>query len=277
LNPESSILRFLLSSIAVLQVACACCRAQTVAAPNERGLWALWKQHTENTNRHAQVADACAAFEKASPQDPLRVVARGIAAWHLLKSGKNDAARQILLPMLADRGTDLAKAGSDIARRWMTRLDREDVRGALKEVYNRDIAFPESLEALKTLPADRRPPPADRWGKPWEYKLVGFKALRGLPNQKYELISQLLGPESDLRAALADPYAARINLKPSRLVSPAGQSEVVEFVTDGEPVARKQVMSVGSTSERIVFPYSGQNLILLSDGDCWKVLPKPRR
>lgn len=255
----------------------ACGNPRAANAADERGLWTLWTQHREAPDQHTAIVDACAAFETSSPQDPFLAVSRTLAAWHLLKAGQRDAARARLVPLVSDRRSNLAVAAADMARQWLTRLDRLLVMDALRDVYRKDVAFPESLAALKAIPADRRPPLTDRWGDPWDYRLIGFKYLKGALDQKYQLRSVRLGDDSELEAALQVPYASRITLgSPTRILT-AGTSVIAEFETEGTQGKRTQRISVGSRSAGILFAHMGQYLVVLSDGDHWSILPKTRR
>jgi hypothetical protein len=243
------------------------------AAPDERTLWKLWVRHTNNVADHAGLVAACREFVAQSPQDPLGAVARGLEGWHLLQDGKQADATRVFealatAPPLPD---PLAAAGADMAKTWLTRLDREAMRAALKQYYRQKIEFPARLDALRALKGLPVPPFSDRWGQAWGYRLES--AIKGMAGQQYVLESTRLGNGSDLGKALALPYAAGIRLSPSRLIA-AGEGEpVVEFaVPSNKPV----VLSVGGTAEGVTAAFIGPNLIILSDGDHWQVLPKPR-
>jgi len=258
-----------------------CAQAQSGEEPNEKALWVVWQRQSATPNDHAAMIAACREFEKRSPADPFLVVTRGIAAWHLLKAGEVDAAGERLAPMLNVRSSDLLQAASEMARAWTTRLDREVTTASLKAYYRREIAFPESLEALRAEAGHPTPPLADRWAEPWEYRLTGFQQLKGLRNQKYDLRSRTLGPTSDLAGALKIPYASRIRIRPVRLMSSDTMAKVVQFVTEPSSGSTGDAgeiihISVGARHGRIFFPFMGKHLILLSDGNHWKVLPKPR-
>jgi len=261
----------LLPILATAAAALTSLRAQT-ARPNESGLAAVWKLNISESNDHARVASACGEFRKASPSDPLAWVADGIGAWRWLKAGDTSTAATVFERMAAAPQTDpMGKAAAVMAKRWLTRLDREKVRFALKLMYRKNIEFPPSLEDLRMLPEQFQPPYTDRWGQKWSYRLVEFKHLKGIRGQKYELISASLGASSDLETALAVPYASRIPLKPSRVIGGGAGSEAIEFATtDG--TNEKKVLNVGSESDGIRFPYRGASLLVLSDGDHWLVI-----
>jgi len=264
--------------------------AQT--GPDERSLWTIWKLVEEKPDDHTAAVAACAEFGKKNPHDPLLVVTRGITAWHLLKSGRTDAAIQVFEPMASAvvqaRSDPLQMAALTMGRTWLTRIDRERVKQSLKKLYLRDIEYPASLETLASLPKESRPPLADRWGKPWTYRLVGFRKLRGFSTQKYELQSKLLGRNSDLASALQAPYADGIKLKPVDLLSSGHGKGTVRFTTystnsgdsgaaSGNKTSRDIIVSVGGNAGPVFFAYMGSRLLVLSDGNHWMVLPGPRR
>jgi hypothetical protein len=240
----------------------------------------VWKLMSETPDDRAAVIAACGEFEKKRPGDPLTSVTRGITAWHLLQSGERKPAVQVLTRMASAavpaRPDALREAAVNMGRTWLTRLDREQVKAGLKTLYLRDVEYPESLEALKSLPGDIRPPLTDRWGKPWSYRLVGFRKLTGLANQKYELQARLLGRDSDLAEALQRPYAEGITLKPVKLVSAQAGRGVVQFTPPAD-ASGEVILAVGAREGRVVFAYMGAKLIVLSDGNHWSVQPKPRR
>jgi len=253
-------------------------RAQTTSpAADEPRLLALWKYHIENTNEHAKVIASCDEFRKKSPKSVFLPVCDGLAAWHALQINEPETAIPIFERMAAAEATPLNKAGSTMARRWLTRLDREKVKTALKFLYRKNIAFPATLDAMKTLPAAQQGPFVDRWKQTWNYRLVGFKSpvFKNARDQKYELQSAALGPDSDLKMAMEVPYASKVNLKPGKIISASPGKETIEFSTTDEK-AQKSMLSVGSDSGAISFPYMGPSLIILSDGDHWSVIPRSK-
>lgn len=246
------------------------CRGQSVK-PDERGLWKVWCAGTNSAFEAAESLEACKEFTAGAPKDPFVVVVSGFAAWHYLKTGNTGAAVQLFESMLVAKepATVIQKAGDRMARSWLTRLDREQVALALKKIYLRDIEFPASLEALKTLKNVPLPPMADRWGKPWSYRLAS--AIEGMAAHRYVLESGLLGADSDLKKALKRPYADGLQLRAVRMVS--GLTDTVELKTDtGMSLHRQLGREVNNGS--LVF--LGSNIIVLSDGNHWSVLPKPR-
>ena len=282
------VLRACFVSILVFAVTCNVCRAQ-IRTSDERALWLLWKRHINNPGKHEELAAACDKLVKQAPHDPLAAVTRGIAAWHLLKAGRTDTAAALMEAMISDAGpgsslnvpgrsatTDcLREAALRMARAWLTRIDREQVKRALQKLYVREIEYPESLDAVAPPAGEMRPPSTDRWGKPWSYRLVTFRRLKGLRGQKYELQSAALGKHSDLRQSLEIPYGSRIRLKPVKILSSAPGKETVQFVTTDES-GKHVILSLGTESDGIFFAHSGSNILILSDGSHWMVLPKPK-
>lgn len=239
-------------------------------APDERGLWLVWCQHTNAVSDHAAAAKACRDYRTKAPRDPLAVVAQGLEAWHLLKAGHTNEAVALLEAMRSvTASAPLQVAGVDMARGWLTRLDREGVRRALKAYYVKAIEFPASLDALKTLNIKDMPAFSDRWGVPWDYRLSG--KFKGLEKQQYLLESTHLEATSDLTKALAVPYASRITLEP---VGPApGSTDVYEFAS---PRRKSLLLQAGREMDGMMVAYLGTNLIVLSDGSHWRVVAKPR-
>ncbi len=246
------------------------CCAQSVA-PNERGVWQIWAAGTNAPDDHAAVVAACKEFRTQTPQDPLVVVVAGLEAWRLLKLGNTKEATALLESMLVvpEAATYLQTAGAELARGWLTRLDREKVRLALKKIYVRDIAFPATLEPIKALKIAALPPLNDRWGKPWTYRLES--SIKGMASQHYVLESPRLGGRSDLAKMLALPYAGQITLEAARQ-SPVS-ADTVEFITSAKKTAYLQA---GGNLDGVTVAYLGANLIVMADENHWRVVLKPR-
>jgi len=244
-------------------------RAQSLKA-DEKGLWDVWCIGTNSAFEASEVAVACQKFRTRAPQDPFTVVISGLEAWNRMKRGDTGTAAAIFNTLLVKGpATGLRKAGDEMARSWLTRLDREQVKLALKEIYRRDIEFPASLEAFKALGDKVSPPLMDRWGKLWSYRRGS--TIKGMETQRYVLESEVLGMRSDLKAALKMGYAERIDLKPVRLLP--GPKNVVEFKTgDGRSLIREE----GDRVNIVNLVYVGTHIIVLSDGNHWSVIAKPR-
>ena len=256
--------------IAVFLAFTLACQGQS-AKPDEKGLWKVWCAGTNSAFESSEILEACKEFKTSAPKDPLVVVVSGIEAWHYLKKGNTRAAIALFNSMLIDKkpATTIQKAGDKMARSWLTRLDRDQVALALKKVYVRDIEFPSSLEALKTLKNTPLPPLTDRWGKPWDYRLES--AIKGMAAHRYVLASSVLGSHSILEQALKPSYADGLQMRPVRLV--ANITDAVEFRTsEGQSVIRQLGRELGGGD----LVYLGANIIVLSDGNHWNVLSKPR-
>jgi hypothetical protein len=262
-------------------LSCALGQAQTATVPNEKGVWALWSLQTNSPNDDAALIGACAEFRKSAPSDPFVPVADGLSAWHLLRSGRTDEAVPLLVPLASRQGSSIDRAASRMAKTWLTRLDREAVKRALKRLYVKTVAFPTSLEALKSLPADAQPPLADRWGAPWSYRLTGFRSFSGMESQKYELQSRTLGKASDLALALQLPYAAALSFKPVKVISSTPGQEVIQFESESSALAgtaaKTVVLATGSESEGMTLAYVGVYILIVTDGNHWKLMAKPGR
>jgi len=250
--------------------------AGTALSADERGLWKVWKLHSDSPDDHAGVVAACDDFAKRAPDDPLVVIASSLAGWHQLKQGKPAAARERFEALVELDGTPLERAASDIARAWLTRLDVPVLRAALKSYYLDNVGFPETLEALRTLPDSETLPLTDRWGRPWSYRLSGFRLLRGMSNQRYKLGCVRLGATLDLERALAMPYGDGIGLIPLDVVL-EGHTPTVRFkqrgARDGTPPFQ---LPAGRRHGRTSFAWMGERLVVLADVDHWQLLPKPK-
>ena len=246
-----------------------CCQAQTVKI-DERALWDLWCAGTNSAFEAESVLEECRQFRNNSPGDPLAIVVAGIEGWWHLKRGNQSEARNIFTAMLMDgNATVLPTAGDKMARTWLTRMDREMVVDALKKLYLRNVEFPIELDAVKLLALKPEPPLMDQWGKDWEYRRGS--AIKGMESQRYVLESSMLGVYSGLQDALLVPYASRIDLVPVRFVP--NLRNTIEFTSGtGSSVIRQ----AGDFTHRINLAYIGSNIIVVTDGSHWSVLPRPR-
>ena len=143
------------------------------------------------------------------------------------------------------------------------------------------MEYPEKLDdAIDFALADKnlKAPSKDRWKNPWEYELVGFKHLVKVPkNQKYALGSSLLGKQADFEKALEAPYKANIDIMPVQMGSTTRGSESVFFVNPADRTKTKVLIKVGHRRMGATLGFVGNNIIAVSDGDYWKLLPRPRR
>lgn len=264
--------RFVICLIGLSACATVCVAQTTSTAPDEKTLWTIWKMTQDTPDDHAAIITACKEFKSKMKRDPLVVVTDGIAAWHNLKSGNISAAAQLLTPMISGRpSTPLRKAANYSARSWLTRVDMEGVKQALEIIYSDEIEYPKSLDPLKML-KKHKPRMEDRWGRPWSYSLASLKYLIGISGQKYTIRSPTLGYKSDFAKALKIPYGSKMAVRPLSM----GRDKVtIRFVTTDEK--KKTVyIALGATRESITIAYIGKKLIVASNGDHWKIMPKPR-
>lgn len=250
-------------------VAAVCCLSFTAQAADEAALMALWKQHTETPDAHEAVIKACRTFESMHTGDPLVPVARGLQAWHLLRSGRQDEGVQILTSDLSLPPGPVTDGARRMAQAWMTRMDRDQVIAALQAYYRKNVAYPKTLEQL---PVEGRPPLMDRFGKPWNYKLTGLAKVPGFENQKYSLQSSTLGDLSDFKAAMALPYASQLVAVPQEVIAATGSNgQVVKFQVAGAPV----LLGVGHATGNLHLAFAGDKILAICDYSDWQVLPRP--
>jgi hypothetical protein len=159
-----------------------------------------------------------------------------------------------------------------MARRWLTRLDREQVAAALQKVYAEDLEYPESLSAVNALAPEFRPPIVDRWGAAWLYTPHAFTKLDTGDRQTFTLESSKLGEASELKQALALPYGAGFTFKPARVMPPIGGKNVIVFQ---DAAGRSDTLSEGAAGNDLGFACLGDNILVLSSGDYWSIQPRP--
>jgi len=263
----------------LLAVPCFC--SGQVPTADEKPLWELWQFHLDNVSNHVEVAAKCAEFAKVGQNYQFAVIADGLGAWHLLEAGQQTNAVKILTKLAQLQPTSpLATAAANMGKSWLTRIDRDKIRWALKLYYRQQVEFPETLDVLQTMPPDIRPPAKDRFERNWVYRIVNFKALKGFKNQKYELLSSTLDKKSDFTEALKEPYGASIQMKPIKIMSGSPGRETISFENTApkkEGDKKETVyVAVGSSNGNIMFAHSGQKLIVLSDGSHWAIMLKPK-
>ena len=261
------------SSAALLALLCIVHAGPALAdKPDEAALQNLWADQQKDPGNHAVLVQEALAFEQRFSASPLIPVARGIAAWHLLESGDLDNGKALLEKMAAPASDPVAAIGADMARHWLTRLDREQVATALQKVYAEDLEYPEDLSAVSALPAQFHPPMTDRWGAPWFYTPAAFKNLQIGDRQTYVLQSTRLGDNSELKHALSLPYGAGFTFKPTKVLPSIGGKSVMVFQNDS---GKSDSMSEGAAGSDLGFAYLGDNLLILSSGDYWSLQPRP--
>jgi len=250
-------------------------------AANEADFIKLWQLHSKQPDQHATVIATCRDFAEKNGGDPFVVVAQGIEAWHLVKSGRQDEAVPILESHLS-RAAKRTGAGADrLARGWLSRIDLASVKQALQLYYRKEVGYPESiadLEGHPGIPADSKQHLRDRWDRPWNYRLTGFTSVPGFRNQRYSIGCLRLGDTLDATEAADLPYAGNIHIRPTRTVSKGEANGVIEFATwiAGREAGKRFVLGEGSTSGNLLLAYIGEKLIIVCDRNHWKVLPKPR-
>lgn len=260
-----------LSSAAALLLLC--CEGTALAdKPDETAIQEIWDAQQKDPAGHAAIIQEAAAFEQHFPASPLVPVARGLAAWHMLESGDNDGAKALLGRMLAAGSGPVALIGADMARHWLTRLDREQVVAALQKVYAEDIEYPDSLAPVGELPPATRPPMTDRWGAAWYYTPAAFKNLQIGDRQNFVLESTKLGDNSELKKALALPYGAGFSFKPVKVMPSIGGKAVMMFQ---DAAGKADTLSEGAQANDLGLAYLGDSLLILSSGDYWSIQPRP--
>lgn len=254
---------------------CGFCVASADAA-NEAGLLKVWNQHMATPQDHESVIKACAFFITDNPSDPLKPIVQDIEAWHQFQSGRDKEASQTMSTHLTGTPDPVNEGASLLAKSWLTRIDRENVVAALQKYYRNEVGYPESLDALYThakIPAALHPPKTDRFGKPWVYQLNGTQKISGFLNQKYALSSSELGDFSDLKKALAAPYASQIVVKPLQVLPLLGDVTPVKFSTPEKNIT--VLLTPGKSGKDFYLAYAGAQIIVVCDRMHWKVFPKP--
>ncbi|MBI2438902.1 MAG: hypothetical protein HYV36_08855 [Lentisphaerae bacterium] len=236
----------------------------------------LWSAQTNTPAQHEAILRACQQLQLSSPTNPLLSVSQGLAAWHSLRLGKTNEALTLLNALAAATGAPIALSGAEMARRWLTRLDGEKIQAALADYYRHNLEYPINLQPLKKTATNSSVPLTDRWGAPWQYELTTFKVIKGARGQRYRLESKTLLEFSDLNKALAAPYAGRIRLQPSSVSTTASGAQNVAFQLLGDK-PEKILLSEGGQAAGVTLAYIGSQILILSDGDHWQVLPKPAK
>ena len=255
--------RLLSAALALSFALVASARAQT----DVRALAKIWQQHVRTPTEHAAIVQAVQQMGTQYAESPLLGVARGIGSWHAFQAGQTNTARLFLTPLLAERADAVSVEARVFAQRWLTRLDREQVRSGLQLYYRNHVEFPAALAALNEQPVTIRPPLADRFGAAWKYELAKMKRLTALRGQSYKLTSATLGDDSDLGVMLHRFYGGGLTLwKPARFIGgEAGGAANVEFVRNNE----RMMLSEGAKQSGVALVYSRAEMIIITDGDYW--------
>jgi hypothetical protein len=243
-------------------------------AADEDGLINLWRQHTTAPEDHEMIIHACQSFASTHAGDPLIPVARGIEAWHKLRTGKLQEAFAIWESDFALPSTPLNDCARRLASGWMSRADRERVAAALQAYYRKEIAYPTDLAQVGSHPklnSDQKPPETDRFGKPWVYSLTGLTRVSGFKDQKYALRSVVLGPLSELRAAQELAYGSKITAVPQRITTMPDNTLAVSFKI-GNTVS---LSLLGPGTGDLHLAFIGLKCIVVCDHTHWKIFPRP--
>jgi hypothetical protein len=73
----------------------------------------------------------------------------------------------------------------ELAKVWLARVLMDEIDGALRKFYRREVHFPDSLEVvLPEIPSEAR---RDPWGEAWVYKTASPKGFTKLNKQRYQL------------------------------------------------------------------------------------------
>lgn len=242
----------------------------------EKALWTLWSLQTNTSTRPETIVAACQQMQSAPATNALLAVSQGLAAWHYLRLGKTNEAIAIFNAMVTAPAAPTISAGAEMGRRWLTRLDREQVRIALAAYYRKAVEYPINLQPLKKATKGSALPLTDRWDAPWQYQLTTFKVIKVARGQRYLLQSKTLGESSDLAKALERPYAGGIRLQPLALAITGSGAQNVVFQTPGDKPERI-ILSEGGQAEGVSLTYIGTLILVLCDGDHWRVVTKPVR
>lgn len=228
----------------------------------------LWRMHMAAPTNHAAIARAATEVVRRFPSGELRSVVHGLGAWHALRAEETNHATALWTTMLDLDTSHLERVGQTIARCWLTRLDREAVRTALRTHYARHATFPPTLQPLREFPPDRRPPFVDRFGEAWQYSLDRYVHIPGTHGHRYRLFSRRLGEHlSDLRVALARPYGG--GREPPRPLRRIGSAIQFEVGTD------RPVINEGAAIGPWRFALLTDRFLVMADDEYWWLLSLP--
>ncbi len=249
--------------------------ATRATAQEEQILQQLWQRHQSVTTEHARFAETCARLEARYPDYVFLPIVRGVAAWHHLQDGSIDESVNLWLRIKRDASRDpIGRAAQRMSRTWLTRIDREQVRKALRKAYTEKVRYPETLAPLRAMDAATRPPLEDRWGDPWLYEWASFRFLNVRQGQHYRLESTNIRTTSDITKALKIDYGEGLTLRPERLIDSTGDRQTLEFKTITTP-AESVTLTEGASYRGQSFVYIGVRIVILADGDHWEILSRP--
>lgn len=173
------------------------------AAPEQdHAFLKVWRVHQTNLQDHeGVVAAAQTVMDKTSTLGDYLPAVKTLVAWHFLAAGKRaDAERLFESALLKNpsEGNAIARTADAMARRWLSRIDAEDIVRALRRYYADHVEYPPSLAPLFSTPAGRALKTKDRFGDPWVYRIETFEKLPGAKNQRYALYSRSIGKAAGL-------------------------------------------------------------------------------
>ena len=236
-----------------------CASAHGASRAEAQAVWVLWQRYRAAPTDHVAVVRLGESFLQRFPNGELNGIVRGCMAWHAWRAGDTNGALRQWNAMLSETGA-VGTAAAEMARRWLTRWDREAVVRALRAWYARHAMFPDSLDALRELPADQQPPWTDRFGTPWQYSPTSYRHIPGTRGHRFRLTSSALGDASDMRAAMARDWPPSPPPQPIRRLDSAIQFQVG---TD------RPVLSAGARVGRWRLVLVDDLFVTLSDGDYW--------
>lgn len=245
--------------------------------PSERAFLDIWERHLDAPDAHVQVADeARLLLASRTLETEWSAAVQTLLAWRLLQAGRTEAAAERFEAVLTRRSDrPVGRAAETMARRWLTRMDREIVRAALRAHFARHVAFPERLDAL-SFPEDMPPPPlTDRFGTPWDYRLETYTRLSGLPAHRYRLQSRTLGAQTDLDIARNIPYPRADHIRVLRQVS--SQPVAIAFEIDRQGETDTVTLAEGGRFGSIRFVRRGADVALLTEQDDFWMVVRPER
>jgi len=249
-----------------------CCFTAAVrATPQEDAFMKVWSTHIRAPGDHKTVLEVCqSVMDKSSTLGDFLPAVKTLAAWHLLASGNTvDATRIFESALTTDKAAKpIARYADAMARRWLTRMDYAQAERALKLYYADNVEYPASFSALNTLPKEKQPPQADRFGDAWAYKTEDFNKLTKLKNQRYSLFSKNLGNKLTKLSAL--PFSA-YGRKTALIVARKNLSPItVEFETVTEAGTQRGIASENGLINGIRFLRmdSESRFALMVDSEC---------
>ena len=239
------------------------------AAPADDAFAAVWREHRALTNDHDRAitvfrealarrnANGSPVLERYAP------IVQTLEGWRWVAKRNTAEAERAFTAALGTQDAT-ADAADWVARRWLTRLDRERVAEALKTYYGIHVIYPDTLAALSTLPPEKQPPKADRFGKVWVYSPGTMKRLNVGANQTYALTSLELKTTSALKDFFTKAYPS-----PAFVFRNAGQGSGIE-------VRGEDGMTIGTLREgmqingfQLATVDGDGRFAIITDGDFW--------